>query len=269
MSSFQRLFGRRKPLIGMIHLAPLPDYPQSPGLDALIERAVADLRSLEAAGFDGALVENEYDRPHRVSAAPETVRAMIEITRAVVQAGTDLVIGCEILLNDPIASLKVARESGARFIRTDYFVDRMRRPKYGEFAIDPAGLLRHREKMGCEHVLILADIQVKYADMLEQRSLSESAREACEKRADVIVVTGDASGDAPQTAAINEAKAGVIESGRGIPVIVGSGLDERNAAQLLASADGAIVGTALMKNGRVDASAARCIVSAAGDAVCE
>ncbi|MBT8078558.1 MAG: BtpA/SgcQ family protein [Gammaproteobacteria bacterium] len=267
MTRFERLFGHTKPLIGMIHLAPLPDYPQSPGMSRVIERALVDLQSLEAAGFDGVLVENEYDQPHRVVASPATVSAMIEVTRAVVHASTRLVIGCEILLNDPIASLDVAQASGAGFIRTDYFVDRMSRPEFGEFAIDPDGLLEHRKRLGCEHVLVMADIQVKYARMLTARPLSDSAREACGKGADAIVVTGTASGDAPCIADIVAAKAGAVDGGATTPVVVGSGLDRQNAGRLLAAADGAIVGTALMRGGSVDPGAALDIVVAArGDA---
>ena len=68
MNGFRRVFGSGKVLIGMIHLPPLPDYPESPGIDRIIEHAIRDARTLEAAGFSGVLVENEYDRPHRVKA---------------------------------------------------------------------------------------------------------------------------------------------------------------------------------------------------------
>lgn len=268
MTRFERLFGHAKPLIGMIHLAPLPDYPQSPGMSRIIEQALIDLQSLEAAGFDGVLVENEHDQPHRVAASPATVSAMIEVTRAVVHASTRLVVGCEILLNDPIASLDVAQASGAGFVRTDYFVDRMWRPEYGEFAIDPDGLLEHRKRLGCELVLVMADIQVKYARMLAPRPISDSAAEACGKGADAIVVTGNASGDAPRVADIVAAKAAANAGGATTPVVVGSGLDRHNAGQLLAAADGAIVGTALMRAGSVDPRSALDIVAAARSDSC-
>jgi len=107
----------------MIHVPVLPGYPDSRGIDYAIQHAVADLRVLEDGGVDGVLVENEFDRPHRITAAPETVAAMTRVTRAVVQESENAVVGCEILLNDPQASLAVARMAGARFIRTDYFAD--------------------------------------------------------------------------------------------------------------------------------------------------
>ncbi len=155
----------------MIHLPPLPGYPGSKGLNHAIQHALGDLCALEAGGCDGVLIENEYDRPHRVESTPETTAAMTRVTQAVVQAGKSAVVGCEILLNDPEASLAVASMAGASFIRTDYFVDRMTRPEYGEFDIDAEGLLAYRSAIAADDVLILADMQVKYAPMVTPRPI--------------------------------------------------------------------------------------------------
>ena len=252
MSRFRKLFGGDKTIIGMIHLPPLPGYPDSKGIDGAIAHAVADFHVLKQAGVDGVLIENEYDRPHRITAEPETIAAMTAITKTVVQESSSVIIGCEILLNDPKASLAVARMSGAGFIRTDYFVDAMTRPGYGEFTIDADDLVIYRSSIGADDVLILADIQVKYASMIRKRPLSESAQLACEKQADAIVVTGDLTGDAPVIEHLREAASGVSASGRETPVLIGSGLDASNAKSLLEDCDGAIVGTALMRDKAVD-----------------
>lgn len=241
MAKFSDYFQEPKPIIGMIHLPPLPGYAGTKGIDHAISHALADLRVLQRGGVDGVLIENEYDRPHRVSATHETIAAMTQITRAVVQESDSLVVGCEILLNDPQASLTVAKASGAAFIRTDYFVDRMTRPAFGEFHIDPDALIAYRSEIGADDVLILADIQVKYATMVEPRPLRDSALLASAKGADAVVITGDKSGDAPSFQHLREA------SGCGVPVLIGSGLDCRNAAALLAECGGAIVGTSIMQ----------------------
>lgn len=259
MSRFSNLFSAAKPIIGMIHLPPLPGYPESKGMDHAIRHAVRDLRVLEEAGVDGVLIENEYDRPHRITASPETIAAMTRITRAIVQESENAIIGCEILLNDPKASLAVTSIAGASFIRTDYFVDAMSRPEYGEFETDPKGLIEYRKSLGAEDVLILADIQVKYATMIDPRPLAESARLACEEGADALVVTGAVSGDTPRIEDLRHAM-----SGSGVPVLIGSGLNAENAADLLAVCDGAIVGTTLMKDRAVDAEAADLLLSRIG-----
>jgi membrane complex biogenesis BtpA family protein len=261
MSRFRELFPGPLPIIGLIHLPPLPGYPESPGIDSVVQSALDDLRVLEAEKVDGVLVENEYDRPHRIVAHPETLTAMTRVTRTIVERRGDIVVGCEILLNDPKASLAVAHMCGARFIRTDYFVDKMSRPGYGEFAIDPDGLIRYRASINAEDVLILVDIQVKYATMIEARSLSESARLACIHQADAVVVTGDATGDAPTVEHLRQAAEGVRAAGMDVPVLVGSGLTAANAGELLRECGGAIVGTSLMRNKIVDAASVRRIVA--------
>lgn len=254
MSRFRELFGESPVIVGMIHLPALPGYADSRGIEYVTRHAIDDLHTLEQNDIGAILVENEYDRPHQVKSTQGTTAAMTHVTKAVAQASDNAIVGCEILLNDPQASLAVASASGAAFIRTDYFVDRMTRPEYGEFDIDPDGLLEYRASIGADDVLILADIQVKYATMVQPRPLAESATLAIEKGADAIVVTGDASGDAPTVAQLREAA-------QGLPVLVGSGLSPDNATGLLAECDGAIVGTSLMKDRAVEQVAVRQLMS--------
>ena len=251
---FVELFRRPIPVIGVIHLRPLPWYPASPGLAAVAAHAKADLAALIAGGVDGVLVENDGDQPHRVTAAPDTIACMSVVAREVVGAAAGTPIGVEILLNDPHASLAVAHATGARFIRTDYFVDRMTRPEYGgEMAVDPVGLMAYRSHLGAGDILVLADIQVKHAHMIEPRPLAESAALARRHAADGIIVTGDLTGLPPRTADLDAARQGAGT----VPMLVGSGLDESNAAELMTSADGAIVGTSLKTGADVDAEKVR------------
>lgn len=251
------MFGIEKPVIGVIHLHPLPGYPESPGIEAIIDAALIDLDALASGPVDAVLVENENDRPHRVEAARETIAAMTRVTREIVAKSGDAPVGVEILLNDPEASLAVALGAGASFIRTDYFVDPMERPEHGGvMRIDPEALIAYRRRIRADRVRILADIQVKYARMLEERSLTRSAALAHRHGADGVVVTGSITGDPPSVEAIREAKAGAVE----IPVLVGSGLTARNARELLEVADGAIVGTSLKSGERIEASKVREIV---------
>ncbi|MGE0460019.1 MAG: BtpA/SgcQ family protein [Vicinamibacterales bacterium] len=248
-SRFLDVFPQPGPVIGVIHLPPLPGYPASPGLPAAVRHALADLDALVAGGVDGVLVENDGDQPHRVTAAPETIACMTAIARALVEAAGEVPIGVEILLNDPQASLAVAQAAGARFIRTDYFVDRMTRPEYGgEMAIDPVGLMECRKRLGAHDILVLADIQVKHARMIQPQPLAESATLAREHGADGIIVTGTLTGVPPGARDLQEARQGA----GAVPVLVGSGLDESNAQELIPAADGAIVGTSLKTGARVD-----------------
>jgi uncharacterized protein len=260
VSGFSGLFATARPIIGVIHLPPLPGFAGHPGMDQLLAHAIADLDVLMDCRVDGVLVENEHDRPHQVTATAEVAAAMKELTAELVARSSDIVVGCEILLNDPRGSLEVAAYAGAQFIRTDYFVDRMSRPGYGEFAIDPVGLVNYRDRVA-PGVLIFADIQVKYATSLEERSLAESASLAAAHRADAVVVTGDATGDAPRREHLREAAAAMAAGSNRIPVLIGSGLGTGNAAKLLPACDGAIVGTSLMTDGKIDAEKTRSLMN--------
>ena len=248
---FRQLFTSPKPIIGVIHLPALPGYPDSPGLDAVLDKAVNDLSALERGGVDGVLVENFADRPFRLKARPETVAAMTRVARELVLTAKTAVVGVEVLLNDPAASLAVAKMAGAGFMRTDFFVDPMERPEFeGPIDIDPEGLMSYRRSIGADDVLVLADIQVKFATMLVDRTLAESARLAADHGADAIGVTGNETGDPPSARTVEQAKSGA----GACPVLVGSGLDVANASMLMAAADGAIVGTSLKTADHIDAA---------------
>jgi hypothetical protein len=257
---FRALFPRTKAVIGVIHLPPLPGYPASPGLAAAIDKALADLAALEDGGADGALVENEYDRPHTVLASREAIACLTRITAEVVAKARTCVVGIEFLINDPEASLAVALAAGARFIRTDYFSDPMERAEYGgAMRIDPGGLLAYRRRIGADGVAILADIQVKYARMTVERTLEASARIALDHGADAVIVSGNATGEPPPPADVALAKRGA----GGGAVLVGSGLDAGNAAALFEAGDGAVVGTSLKEGQRIAAAKVKGVVDAA------
>ena len=129
-----------KKIIGMIHLLPLTGYPKHPGMEIVIKQALEDLAILEKGGVTAVLVENENDHPHQVKAGPEIISAITIVVSEVVKKAK-APVGVEVLLNDPQASLAIAKITGAKFIRTDYFVDKMWRQKYGQMEIDPKKLM--------------------------------------------------------------------------------------------------------------------------------
>ncbi len=65
MDIVERMKQGEKITIGMVHLLPLPGTLHYGGeIAPIIERAVADARRLEAAGFDAIIVENVNDAPN-------------------------------------------------------------------------------------------------------------------------------------------------------------------------------------------------------------
>lgn len=243
-------FNIKNPIIAVIYLAPTLGYKDCPGMNQLIDQALEDCEILIKCGVDGALLENENDRPYNVIASPEAISSVSAVGYELAkQYSSKIVLGTEFLINDPKASLAVAKAVGHSFIRTDYFVDNMARPEYGgRMHIDPVGLIEYQKKIGASDIALYTDIQVKYATMLDKRSLYESAVLAKEHYSDGVIVSSHETGIAPNLSDLES-----IQSSRtGIPVIIGSGLAHSNLNAIFPLCDGAIVGSALMSNTRMD-----------------
>ncbi|WP_306475362.1 BtpA/SgcQ family protein, partial [Fredinandcohnia onubensis] len=63
-TSFTNIFGVEKPVLGMVHLGPLPGSPLYEGnIDQVLEAAIRDAKSLEKGGASSVMVENFNDYP--------------------------------------------------------------------------------------------------------------------------------------------------------------------------------------------------------------
>jgi hypothetical protein len=248
------IFPQRLPIIGMVHLPPLPGSPRWGGdMTAVLRRALDDAMALAQEGADGLLVENYGDLPFlKGPVGQETVAAMAVVVRAVVEA-TGLPVGVNVLRNDPCAALAVACAAGARFVRTNVHIGAAVTDQ-GLLEGRAAEALRYRRWLGCEPVLLLADVNVKHGAPLGGRSLEETARDAAYRGlADGLIVSGPATGLPPTPEELMRVRQAVPDR----PLLVGSGLDPSNARDLLSLADGAIVGTSLKQGGRTEASVER------------
>jgi membrane complex biogenesis BtpA family protein len=106
--------------------------------------------------------------------------------------------------------------------------------------------LRERARLAPE-CAILADVHVKHATPLGRETLAEAVRDnVLRGLADAVIVSGPRTGVPPTASDLREAR----EAASGTPVLIGSGLSADNARELLPLADGAIVGTALERDGR-------------------
>ncbi|MGC8963535.1 MAG: BtpA/SgcQ family protein [Candidatus Bipolaricaulaceae bacterium] len=237
------IFGEKKPLIGVIHLPPLPGSPRHAGesLERIVDRARQDLSALEEGGADGAIVENFGDRPFSKFADKATVAQMAVIVRELVREGK-IPIGVNVLRSDGVAALSIAHAAGASFIRVNVF---------SGVALTDQGLIegRAREVLFLRKILgarvaILADIHVKHAFHFGE--LSDAARDAARNGADALIVTGKATGEAPDPQDLRAA-----QRASGLPVLVGSGITLENLSYYK-EADGFIVGTWLKEGGEVE-----------------
>lgn len=245
-----------KPVIGVVHLLPLPGGPRWRGdLRAVAERALADARALEAGGAHGLIVENFGDLPFPKKAGKVTVAAMTAVVGEVVGA-VGIPVGVNVLRSDGEAALAIAYAAGASFIRVNVFSG-VAFTDAGVIEGEAAELLRLRAAVRAE-VAVLADVHVKHAVHLGD--LGAAARDAARNGPDALVVTGGATG-----AEADPEDVRIAQRASGLPVFVGSGLTPENLPRY-AEADGFIVGTALEEGGRtgdpVDPSRVRALLAA-------
>jgi membrane complex biogenesis BtpA family protein len=247
MRDIHDLFPKRPTIVGMVHLLPLPGAPRYGGdLEAVLRRAVEDAEALAAGGVDGVMVENFGDVPFYPERVPaETIAAMTRAARAVVEA-VPAPVGVNVLRNDAAAAVAIAGVVGASFVRVNVHTGAMWSDQ-GLLQGRAHETLRLRRALGAQ-VFILADVLVKHAAPPAPLRIESVARDLIERGlADGLIVSGEGTGAATDAEEIRRVKAVAGDT----PVWIGSGLTAASAAQLLALADGAIVGTSLKRNGEV------------------
>lgn len=244
----EAIFDQPKPIIGVIHLAPLPGAPRYDGqpVEDIYAAGVADALTMSEAGIDGIIVENGFDIPF---ARPEAIghETVAALTAACLRVGdaVDLPIGITCVANGVMPALAIAKAVGARFIRANQWVNAYVANE--GFINGPAGeALRYRSAIGAHDVRVFADVHVKFGAhaITGDRPVEEQARDAEFFDADLLIASGQRTGSPTQTSEVR-----AIQAGASLPVIVGSGLDVDNAAELLLIADGAIVGSSLKTGG--------------------
>lgn len=237
-------------LIGMVHLLPLPGAPRFTGsMDEVIERAVVDAMAIERGGFDGLMIENYGDVPFlRTSVGAETVAAMTRVASEVRRTAS-IPIGINVLRNDPIAALGIAAVVEASFMRVNVHVGAVVTDQ-GLIQGDARATLETRNRLGAD-VAILADAHVKHARPLGSGSIEEEAADIVERGcADGVIVSGSRTG-APCD--LNELRS--VRSRVEAPLYAGSGVTIDNAGEVLGICHGAIIGSSIKRNGRVDRAA--------------
>ena len=236
-----------RPLIGMIHLLPLPGAPRYTDLSAVRERARDDAAKLVAAGFRNLMLENYGDVPFYPDRVPaETVASMAALATELRGLFPQVRWGVNVLRNDGRGALAVAVAADAHFIRVNV-LSGARLTDQGIVSGIAHDLLRLRRQLD-SRVLILADVDVKHSRPLAPVDLEDEVRDLTERGlADAVIVSGPATGQPVETGDLRRVKR--VTS---VPVLVGSGATIDNVESLLAHADGLIVGSAVKRNGRAE-----------------
>jgi membrane complex biogenesis BtpA family protein len=243
--NFRTLFPE-KPIIGMIHMPPLPGAPSSKlSMKQLTEFALSESDKLERAGLDACIVENVGDTPlFKENLPPYTVAAMATVTKAVVDQ-TKMKVGVNMLRNACEEALSVAHVAGAQFIRCNILI--------GAYATDQgiiegcsARVARLRKELGSD-VLVFGDVHVKHAYPIFNVEIEYAAQDLAERGgADAVIVSGARSPVPPSFERVKKVRDAIEK-----PVLIGSGISLSNVKQFYQKSDGIIVGEPDFKVGGV------------------
>jgi membrane complex biogenesis BtpA family protein len=238
-----------RPIMGVVHLHPLPGAPSYDGENVrdIYAAGVRDALTLANGGIDAIMVENASDQPflRPDDIGPETVAALtaacLEIRNAV-----EVPLGVTCVANGAIQGIAIAKAVGAKWVRVNQWMNAYIANE-GFLNGEAAKALRFRNAIGAKDVNILADVHVKFGAhaITADRSISEQATDAEWHHADVLIATGTRTGSPTQPEEVQD-----VRSGTNLPVIVGSGLDPEQLPGLFGVADGAIVGQWLKVDGR-------------------
>lgn len=246
--AIEAIFGRRKAVIGVIHLRALPGSPDYDGasMDSLLAHALSEAERYRAGGLDGLIVENHGDIPFAKPAdlGPETAACMAVITQAV-RTATRLPVGVNVLANGAVQALAVAKAAGAAFIRVNQWANAYVANE-GFMEGRAAEAARYRAWLHARNVKIFADVHVKHGAhaITADRSIQELARDVEFFDADVAIATGQRTGDSATTEELR-----TIAAGTSLPVAVGSGVNPDNVGDILSVADAVIVASYLKQDG--------------------
>lgn len=243
-----QIFKTLNPVIGVVHLLPLPTSPRWGGdLKVVIDRAEQEATALASGGVHGIIVENFFDAPFPKNAVdPAVVSAMTLVIHRLKQMVT-LPIGVNVLRNDARSALAIATCVNASFIRVNVLTGVMATDQ-GLIEGQAHELLRYRRELGSD-VKILADVLVKHARPLSSPNLTTAVQETIQRGlADGIILSGWATGSPPNLEDLELASA----AAKGTPVFIGSGASWENIPQLIQAADGVIVSSSLKRRGQIE-----------------
>jgi membrane complex biogenesis BtpA family protein len=256
MRTFETL-GKKKVVLGMVHLLPLPGTPfyQEGNMEQALDKAVADATALYTGGADGCLIQT-VDRVY--PAADEADYARVAAMAAIVKAVSDATspafqIGVQIMLNALKASVAVAKVCGGSFLRCTALVGATLSTS-GIVEANPLDFLTYRSHIGAQQIKLIAEVNSMHFHWMGDRTTAEVARMASRMGAAAVEV---AHADEDTNARlVREVKQAMPH----LPVILGGHTTHDNVARRLAEADGVFVGTCLKSDAgdnRVDVERVR------------
>lgn len=246
MNKFRKIFNAKTPIIGMIHLEALPGTPKYKGsVKNVITKAIDEAEIYLDSGIDAIAIENMHDVPYLKRNVESEISTLMSIIGYEIKNRTKLPVGIQILAGANKDAIAAANSAGLDFIRAEGFV-------FGHVAdegiieSDAGELLRYRKTIGAENILIFTDIKKKHSShtITSDVSIAETAQAAEFFLSDGLIITGTATG---KEADLDEIK--LVKKNSKLPVIIGSGITDKNVEKFYKNCDGMIIGSYFKKDG--------------------
>lgn len=236
------------PLVGVVHLKPLPGAPRSNlTMDQILAAAIQDAVAYRDGGASAIIVENFGDAPFTSGRVEPHVVAALTLAVAATREAVALPVGINVLRNDALAAMGIAAITGASFIRVNIHTGVMVTDQ-GIIEGRADETLRYRMRLD-RHVQVWADVQVKHGTPLGQQDIEDAAEDAVIRGlADAIIVTGRATGKAADLADLQRVRRALPRT----PIYIGSGVSPAAISASLPAASGFIVGTWAKVDGNVE-----------------
>jgi hypothetical protein len=266
MTVLTELFGKSKAIIAMAHFPPMPGQPlhdSKGGVGALLDAVGRDVEILARSGVDAIMFCNEGDRPYRTNVGPEVPAVMAAVITEL-KRELPIPFGVDILW-DPRSAIGLAHAVGAKFVR-EVFTGAYA-GDFGVWNTDPASALAYRRQLGADGVKLFYNVTAEFAAPIAARDIGITARSAVfSSLADAICVSGVVTGTGVDVSQLRAAKNAV---GTDVAVIANTGVRPETVGEMLALADGCVVGTSLKRDGstwnEVDPVRVERLVGAAAD----
>jgi uncharacterized protein len=242
MMKFKDYLKKRKALVGMVHVRALPGTPENKlSSQEIIEKALEEAKVFKKLGYEVLMIENMHDIPYTKQVGPEIPTIMAIIGKEIKKLG--LYCGIQILAGANKEALAAAKAADLDFIRAEGFVFAHVADE-GYIESCAGDLLRYRKTIGAENVLVFTDIKKKHSShaITSDVDIAETAHTAEFFLSDGVIVTGVSTGTEADLEEVKQVKKAVK-----IPVLIGSGINDKNLKNYFSYADIFIVGSFIKK----------------------
>ncbi len=248
MNSIVELFKTNKPVIGMVHLGPLPgnyDYIDNETYQETIKNAIIDAKTLESAGIHGLIIENAASSPYLINDDVEIIDVVcMTHIASLITKEVKIPVGINVCSNAAKQSISICKATGASFIRATGWANGYYNSN-GYVSPSHPNALKYKKYIDAKDVVVMADVKVKNGShfILNDKTIKEMVADNFSAKADAVIITGVSTGVKPN---INELKE--LQGGTNGPIVMGSGTTTENLKDFMPYVDAFIVGTYFKEN---------------------